>query len=86
MENGKLITSMGEEFGFHPKRIECKDMHDECELWASCESSECERNPGFMPKNCKEACKACTVINSDDDGDDEFFKSLPWVLVLAKIN
>lgn len=69
VEHGKLITPMGEEFDFLPKRIECRDWHDKCEWWASWDTSECERNLGFMLKNCKKACKACTVINSD--GGDE---------------
>lgn len=69
VENGKLITPTGEFFDFDPKRVECRDLDENCELWASWDSNECERNPGYMLRNCKKACKACTIILSN--GEDE---------------
>lgn len=35
----------------------CKDRHDDCEMWAS--MKECENNPNYMLRNCKKSCNAC---------------------------
>ena len=49
---------------------ECKDEHEQCELWAR--AGECERNPKYMLGasgiygNCRKACKACKPVKAAD--------------------
>eukprot|EP00536_Pseudo-nitzschia_multiseries_P008952 jgi/Psemu1/66768/estExt_Genemark1.C_2380036 len=67
VEHGKLVTPTGEVFDFDPnKRIVCKDLNKNCNMWASWDSNECKRNPGYMLKHCKRSCAACTVEEGDD--------------------
>jgi len=61
VEHGVWIAPTGEKFEFNPTPQKCEDLHENCEMWASWESNECEINPGYMLKTCKKACKACTV-------------------------
>ncbi|KAL8582533.1 hypothetical protein ACOMHN_066797 [Nucella lapillus] len=52
-------------FSMLPSEI-CSNLHAkdaECELWA--EQGECERNPGWMGQNCKDACKQCHRVCVD---------------------
>jgi hypothetical protein len=35
----------------------CVDGHENCAYWASI--GECDKNPGYMHKACKLACKKC---------------------------
>lgn len=72
VEHGKLITPYGEEFDFDPtKKIECKDdFEDDCSWWASWDTNECERNPGFMLRHCKKSCRACTELEANDRNDE----------------
>lgn len=40
-----------------PKEGDCVDGHEQCTEWAY--FGECEKNPEFMKKSCKKACKLC---------------------------
>jgi hypothetical protein len=61
-EHGKWTAPTGEKFDFVPQRIECNDLDEKCGWWASWDTDECQRNPGFMLTTCKKSCKACTVL------------------------
>ena len=37
----------------------CEDWNDNCDDWAS--SGECDKNPGYMHKECRLSCKLCTT-------------------------
>ena len=37
--------------------IECKDYNNFCGTWAA--RGDCEHNPGYMLKYCKESCLQC---------------------------
>jgi len=45
----------------------CKDMNEECELWAS--MMECEKNPPYMHTHCKKSCGIC--IAKPDMGEEQ---------------
>ncbi|KAG7374256.1 hypothetical protein IV203_013351 [Nitzschia inconspicua] len=66
-EHGKWIAPTGEKFDFVPKRVECKDLDEQCPLWASWETDECKKNPGFMLVHCKKSCNACTIPGGNDE-------------------
>lgn len=37
----------------------CFDLNENCELWASWESNECEKNSDYMSENCPASCGLC---------------------------
>jgi hypothetical protein len=59
-EHGKWIAPTGEKFGFDPKRVECKDLNEQCAWWASWDSDECKKNAGFSKCSyCLGFCASC---------------------------
>lgn len=38
----------------------CGNNHANCDMWASRTPSECTKNPNYMLKMCKKACKVCS--------------------------
>jgi len=45
------------------------DTHESCDFWAR--QGECEKNPGWMWKNCLKSCREHGKRVGDDDGDDD---------------
>lgn len=41
-------------------RDQCKNKHELCAFWAF--QGECEKNPGYMQKDCAPVCKSCHVL------------------------
>lgn len=38
---------------------DCKDLNEHCKAWAT--TGECDKNPGYMEKECQRSCGACLV-------------------------
>jgi len=53
-----LLSRIGQAPAVPPK-TDCVNVHDEgeCDHWAS--AGECDKNPGFMRRNCAKSCKSC---------------------------
>ena len=50
-----------------PLKSDCRDKNPECALWASWESNECDKNPGYMKVNCPRSCGVCTLESIGGD-------------------
>lgn len=70
-EDGYVLNPDGSKTVFDPTRIDapkkvirdeddCADTHQNCALWASWESDECESNAQYMRANCPRSCGVCT--------------------------
>ena len=45
--------------------VAAEDAHENCKMWA--EAGECEKNPGYMLKNCKISCAAFNEERRDTE-------------------
>ena len=49
----------------------CVDLNDSCLDWAT--DGECEKNPGYMIKDCPRSCNVCGE-DDDDEGSDDWYE------------
>jgi hypothetical protein len=66
-EDGYLTDPTGDKYPFDPKPLVCEDSHKDCSSWASWDSDECSRNPGYMLTHCKKSCGDCTANAGNDE-------------------
>lgn len=71
-ENGSCAAS--ESSLKDDKEDACVDTDDRCGHWASLK--ECEKNPGYMLRNCQKACNVCNTGRSVEELITEAKKKL----------
>lgn len=66
-EEGYVINPDGTKRILEISENSCSDKNENCGLWASWESKECDNNPTYMRANCPQSCGLCRLGSISGD-------------------